>query len=874
MKTKTQENQLKAEENPTGLKLLHTLRGHSEIIYGIAFSPDGKKIASASFDNTIKLWQSDTGKNIATLEGHSSWVSSVCFSPDGKKIASASEDKTIKLWDSVSSKNIATLKGHSDSVWSVAFSPDGKKIVSASQDGIIKLWQSNSGKNVATLEGHSSWVSSVCFSPDGKKIASASMDNTIKLWHSDSGKNIETLEGHSNEVWSVCFNPDGKKIASGGFDKNINIWDVEGKKLLHRLEGHTHPISSCVFSTDSRLLASKSEGETRLWRTDTWQTVAIIAAPGSGHWPPKMAFHPSKPILATQDEADRVIKLWQLDYDILLGKDVVTNSVPYTTAKIVLVGDSGVGKTGLGWRLAHGAFKEQSSTHGQQFWIIDELGQKRSDGTECEAVLWDLAGQQDYRLVHALFLKDVDLALVLFDPGNREKPLNGVLYWLKQLSHKQKASLKTMLIGARMDRGQPTLTAAELAEFCEFHHVVGGYHGTSAKGDNGIAALLEKIKAMIPWDEMPATITTITFKRIKEFVLNLKEQTSREAVLVRPDELRHQLEKTDKDWAFSNDEMMTAVKHLENHGYITICFGSDGQQSILLFPDILVNLVSSFVLEARGNVQGLGVLDEKRLLDGDYEFTDLKNIKKEEQEILLESAAVLFLNQNICFRESIDGAAQRSLLVFPSLINEKRPKTSDVVIEDDASYLVTGSIENVYASMVVLLGYTDHFTRQHQWQNQAQYELQENQICGFRQISEHEGEIELSLYYNDTTPSNGRMLFQGLFETFLQHRDVTITRFEIVVCPDCKERQEHASVTRQIAKGRVFVCCANCGDKIDIPETTQLTAVAETDREIISSERDVVGRRTSFEASLVRIKAILREREEADSEPSCFISYA
>ena len=235
-----------------------------------------------------------------------------------------------------------------------------------------------------------------------------------------------------------------------------------------------------------------------------------------------LTFHPTKPILATlgideNGNPDRVIRIWRLDYNVLLGGEFAPESVRYTTAKIVLVGDSGVGKTGLGWRLAHDAFKEHSSTHGQQFWVIDELGTTRTDGTECEAVLWDLAGQPDYRLVHSLFLDDVDLALVLFDPTNRQEPLAGVDFWLNQLKQGDQKLGPCTLIGARTDRGISTLTDAELEAYCQKQGIHGGYIATSAKAGDGLPELMGKLKAQIPWDEMTATVTTTTFKRIKEF---------------------------------------------------------------------------------------------------------------------------------------------------------------------------------------------------------------------------------------------------------------------------------------------------------------------------------------------------------------------
>ena len=154
---------------------------------------------------------------------------------------------------------------------------------------------------------------------------------------------------------------------------------------------------------DGHLLASRSRDDTvRLWSCDTWETVAVLSEstvtdinPVAG-----IAFHPSLPRLATLGEEDTILRVWDLDVDVLLHAGTSPPAVHFATAKVVLVGDSGVGKTGLGWRLTHPEFREHASTHGEQFWLLDTLRQKRTDGTECEAVLWDLAGQPDYRLIH------------------------------------------------------------------------------------------------------------------------------------------------------------------------------------------------------------------------------------------------------------------------------------------------------------------------------------------------------------------------------------------------------------------------------------------------------------------------------------------
>ena len=211
-------------------------------------------------------------------------------------------------------------------------------------------------------------------------------------------------------------------------------------------------------------------------------------------------------------------------------------AVHHTTGKIVLVGDHSVGKSALGYRMIHGQFKEQASTHGQQFWVFPVLGKRRADGTECEAILWDFAGQPDYRLVHALFVDDADLALVLFDASDIHDPLHGVGFWLKQLQT-GRSRCPIVLVAAQTDRGSCTLTPEELQAFCQKHGVVGPIQ-TSAFTGLGVTELIEQMKSMIPWEDKSATVTTATFKRIKDYVLGLKGAESGVQNIVTPEGLR------------------------------------------------------------------------------------------------------------------------------------------------------------------------------------------------------------------------------------------------------------------------------------------------------------------------------------------------
>jgi small GTP-binding protein len=732
------------------------------------------------------------------------------------------------------------------------------------------IWDCAKGISVRELGNQQHVVNSLSWSPE--LLASVAKDNSILLWNLGQAQPAAVLSGHSSFVFAVAWSPDGQHLASAGTGNEIRIWTAAGT-LLKVLEGHTNTVSCLSFSFDGRALASVSYDDTvRLWRCDTWEIVAMLSAlhAGDSNWQ-KVAFHPSLPILATLDKKDRVVHLWELDLEALLAAPPAISSLHHVTAKVVLVGNSGVGKTGLGWRLSHHEFKEHASTHGQQFWLMDELRTRRVDGTECEAVLWDLAGQQDYRLIHGLFLDDAELALVLFDAADREEPLAGVEFWLKTLANRRQPPCPVILVGARLDRGAPNLTEEEIAAYCSAHAIDGGHVLTSAMTAEGVEELLARMKSWIPWHEMPATVTTSTFRRIKEYVLSLKESPGK-TVLRDRSALRADLRAIDRDWQFSDDEMMTALGHLAKYGYVRVLRTASGAETILLQPELLNNLAASFVLEARRNPKGLGALDEDGMRSGGYQFPELASLAQEERDVLLDATMLLFVEHNLCFRE---GHGRTTFLIFPELINRKRPQLgADEDMVEDVSYSVEGAVENVYAALVVLLGYTSVFTRTDQWQNQAQYELGQGDVCGFRQIAERGGELELVLYYGPKTGQPTRLLFQGLFEKFLTSRRVSVTRYPPLTCPKCAYRQERAEVVRRTVERLGFLFCSNCGKKIRLAKTGEAVGALPDERQVVELQQATAFARTRFEAALLQLRSFIATQGQPAAPPSCFVSYA
>ena len=169
---------------------------HGSAVRSVCFSPNGKRLASAGTDGTVKVWDAETGQEKLIFTGHTSEVRSVCFSPDSKRIVSGSGDRTVKVWDAETGQEKLTFKGHTNSVLSVCFSPNDKQIVSGSHDGTAKVWDAETGQETLTLKGHTSSVYSVCFSPDGKRLASRlCTDRTVKVWNAETGQEKLHLQG-------------------------------------------------------------------------------------------------------------------------------------------------------------------------------------------------------------------------------------------------------------------------------------------------------------------------------------------------------------------------------------------------------------------------------------------------------------------------------------------------------------------------------------------------------------------------------------------------------------------------------------------------------------------------------------------------------
>ncbi len=251
----------------------HQLTGHTDEVYAVAFSPDGKLLATASNDRSVRLWEVASRQPLGEpLTGHTDEVYGVVFSPDGKLLATASNDRSVRLWEVASRHPLGEpLTGHTDAVTNVVFSPDGRLLVTASGDRSVRLWEVARRHPLGEpLTGHTDEVGGVAFSPDGKLLATASLDHTVRLWEVASRQPLgEPLTGHTNPVRSVAFSPDGKLLATTSGDRSVRLWEVASRQPLGEpLTGHTGEVYGVAFSPDGKLLATASGDRTaRLWAT-------------------------------------------------------------------------------------------------------------------------------------------------------------------------------------------------------------------------------------------------------------------------------------------------------------------------------------------------------------------------------------------------------------------------------------------------------------------------------------------------------------------------------------------------------------------------------------------------------------------------------
>jgi WD40 repeat protein len=808
----------KKPEQREPLATLHWSRsGHRGWATSVAVSPDGTWAVSGSDDKTVKIWDLETGNCRATLEGHTNQVWTVAITSDGKKILSGSWDGTIRVWDVDDGKAITSWKENDNFVLSIVALSDGRRCVSSYSAPSLKIWDFTTQQCLATFVGHTGPVNSVALTRDEKRAVSSSYDKTLRVWSLETHECLATLEGHSDLVNSVQITPDGRHAVSGSDDETIKVWNLETGVCVGTLEGHKASVQSVALSPNGNILASTgfTDSTVRLWDWTSGVCLEIIQVQESNS-PVCVAFSPegSRLVVGT---TFGVITSYQLTTAKAVPPAEPTRR--YVNAKVVLIGESTVGKTTLAHRLTEDRYVKTESTHGMNVARLD-LPLEPDETIEREALLWDLAGQDDYRLIHQLFLEETALALLLINP-QKDDPFAEAGDWLKALrtavtARNNRREVAKLLIPTRLDVGGMKVSQRKIDRFLKDHGFA-AYLPTSAKrgdncsdgaNENRPSKLKQLIAQHIPWNALPWTSTPRLLAEIKNAVVAMRDKA--DIRLLRFAELAQRLEQALPKERIEEADVRTTVTLLANHGLVRpLKFGD----LVLLRPDLFNGYAAAIIRAARAHKDEIGCVAEEAIYSDDFDFTGVERlVHRADEELLLRALVQTLLDHSLCIRETEDG---KTLLIFPSQYRRDReiPEHPEIFV----SYTFTGEMQTIYTTLVVRLWYSRTFDHKELWQNAAEFSTSKGKTAGVLFEKLGDGEGKLSVFFDLDVPDELKVVFIEFVHRHLQKYGSDVRRERRYVCTNAKCGQpvtDYTMVRKRLEAGKDFITCQNCDQPV------------------------------------------------------------
>jgi len=533
---------------------------------------------------------------------------------------------------------------------------------------------------------------------------------------------------------------DQRHVLSGSDDRTVRLWDVETGRCLRVLQGHTANIYAVAWNPDQRrALSGDIGGSIRVWDLSEFVTEVRAPETAAAVLPPP------------------------------------SDQVQYTNAKVLLVGESGVGKTGLSKRLALNEWQPSDSTVGA--WATQwKLPASSGDGVEREIWLWDFGGQADQRLIHQLYMDETALAVLVFD-GQKDDLFETLGQWDRDLTRASRQTFAKLLVAGRVDAGGLRVSRGQVEAFAKERSYT-QFLETSAKANLGCEELKHAILDGIPWEDIPWRSSPLLFKRLKEEIVRLKDAGR---VLMRFNELREmlQLRLLGEGSRFSDEELKAVVSLLAGPGVVwELNFGS----WVLLQPERINAYAQAVIQTMRADEHERGGLPEERVLNGDLTYySSMERLEADEERFVLLAMHQTLVERGLCLREHTD---KGPLLVFPSYYRRERPELvgHPAVL---VSYRFNGFLDDIYATLVVRLHHTQPFQQDQLWRYAADFKTLIGKQLGVKLTRRAEGAGELEVYFDPTIAMEEKIIFSKYVHEHLLQKAREVVRLRHYVCPHC-----------------------------------------------------------------------------------------
>ncbi|AGC44954.1 hypothetical protein MYSTI_03648 [Myxococcus stipitatus DSM 14675] len=813
---------------PPGVTLTWTQQLSSKIS-NTTWSRDGELLA-ITHGRTISVYDTNGSfrHRIQTRPNQQSPLWTSGWSPTQTLLAIASEAQ-ITIHDPIKNEPDQELSTpNATKTHGLSWSTSGTKIALADSRRlhIIDPLDSQLSLQIELPSRHN--IRSIAWSPDDNRLAALTPDQLFTIDIANGGIIGQRTIGPSHRVlWTT-----GALVVSVTHG-DILILEDKTLRPLHTLEGHKAAVGPMSLTRDGLILASGSLDNTvRFWSTDNWEEVAAIEAIGCSTYSLEIS---SKNFLAATGDSEKTVCVWKIDSKQLHASNPKNRAVYYRNAKAVLVGDSSVGKSGLGLVLSGQSYTATDSTHARRVWTFDTNNVALHDGRQetRETFLWDMAGQPSYRLIHQLHLDEVAVALVVFDAKSETDPFAGIGHWERALRTAVRAQgsgalpLRKILVAARTDRSG---IAASKERIDAKVHELGfdEYFETSAREGWGIDKLRIALQNAVQWDKLPQVSSTQLFQRIKEFLTNEK---SLGRLLSTADDLYFSLLRTTGQDDIDRDQFNICLGRLESRDLIRrLSFGG----LVLLQPEYLDVYASAIVNEAKAEPDGLGSIPEQKALLAEFRISKDERFSDAENERLLLVATVeTMVRREIALREHEQDGTQ---LVFPSQLTRENPDLPDPKGKT-AILSFEGPTQNIYATMAVRLTHSRLFTKKEMWRNAILFTARTSGTCGIALREYGEGRGEMIVFFSADVSPETRLLFEDYVESHLRTRAISssVIRRTVVTCLDCSTELSNEMVQKRLSRGHKSLHCPVCERLVSLLTESSHTqdrasSLAEMDR--------------------------------------------